>query len=202
MRTTVWRRSHHAVVSFHGVPCSRALTVEGVDSDGQPCVHHFTLHEESLLGYTTRHGDMQGCITTCRSFARELIYNIELRLGDLTCLNEAKLFMPPTWPRGVEARDTDCKTHLHGLIHLFQARERQAILPGVEKKAARAELHTLLPVLASAPKEAQTFMPACRPSWGQATGFTANPTSSDYGLQWLCFPSAQSSANASSPARM
>ncbi|CAI6011823.1 unnamed protein product [Closterium sp. NIES-65] len=74
---------------------------------------------------------MQGCYTCCRSFARELVYNLELRL------NGAKLFMPRSWPRGAEARDAECKEHLHGLVHLFQAKNRDTILP--EKERAKAK---------------------------------------------------------------
>ncbi|CAI5509277.1 unnamed protein product [Closterium sp. Naga37s-1] len=107
-----------AFLARHASTDCREVTVEGVDRDGQTQVHKFQLHEESVPGYTTSSGDMQGCFTCCRSFARELVYNLELRLGDLTRLNGAKLFMPRSWPRGVEARDAECKEHLHGLIHL------------------------------------------------------------------------------------
>ncbi|CAI5493567.1 unnamed protein product [Closterium sp. Naga37s-1] len=146
-----------AFLARHASPDCREVTVEGVDKEGQPRVHKFHLHEEAVKGYTTSSGDMQGCYTCCRSFARELVYNLELRLGDLTRLNGAKLFMPRSWPRGVEARDAECKEHLHGLIHMFQAKNRDTILPGVQKRAARAELRTFLPVLSTAPKEEQPF---------------------------------------------
>ncbi|CAI5947729.1 unnamed protein product [Closterium sp. NIES-65] len=95
---------------------------------------------------------MQGCYTYCRSFARELVYNLELLLGDLTRLNGAKLFKPRSWQRGAEARDAECKEHLSGLVQLFQAKNRDTILPGVQKRAARVELRTLLPGLSTAPK--------------------------------------------------
>ncbi|CAI7862710.1 unnamed protein product [Closterium sp. NIES-53] len=146
-----------AFLARHASPDCREVTVEGVDKEGQPRVHKFQLHEEAVKGYTTSSGDMQGCYTCCRSFARELVYSLELRLGDLTRLNGANLFMPRSWPRGVEARDAECKEHLHGLVHLFQAKNRDTILPGVQKRAARAELRTFLPVLSTAPKEEQPF---------------------------------------------
>ncbi|CAI5489058.1 unnamed protein product, partial [Closterium sp. Naga37s-1] len=95
-----------AFLARHASPDCREVTVEGVDKEGQPRVHKFQLHEEAVKGYTTSSGDMQGCYTCCRSFARELVYNLELRLGDLTRLNGAKLFMPRSWLRGVEARST------------------------------------------------------------------------------------------------
>ncbi|CAI5496831.1 unnamed protein product [Closterium sp. Naga37s-1] len=82
---------------------------------------------------------MQGCYTCYRSFARELVYNLELRLGDLTRLNGAKLFMPRSWPRGVEARDAECKEHLHGLVHLFQAKNRDTIFKRKEQAAPEKE---------------------------------------------------------------
>ncbi|CAI5523010.1 unnamed protein product [Closterium sp. Naga37s-1] len=118
-----------AFLARHASPDCREVTVEGVDKEGQPQVYKFQLHEESVKGYTTSSGDMQGCYTCRRSFACELVYNLELRLGDLTRLNGAKLFMPRSWPRGVEARDAECKEHLHGLVHLFQAKNRDTILP-------------------------------------------------------------------------
>ncbi|CAI7843863.1 unnamed protein product [Closterium sp. NIES-54] len=127
-----------AFLARHASPDCREVTVEGVDKEGQPRVHKFQLHEEAVKGYTTSSGDMQGCYTCCRSFARELVYSLELRLGDLTRLNGANLFMPRSWPRGVEARDAECKEHLHGLVHLFQAKNRDTILPGFPTSAAAA----------------------------------------------------------------
>ncbi|CAI5490670.1 unnamed protein product [Closterium sp. Naga37s-1] len=146
-----------AFLERHASPDYCEVTVEGVDKEGQPRVHTFQLHEEAVKGYTTSSGDMQGCYTCCRSFARELVYNLELHLGDLTRLNGVKLFMPRSWPRCVEERDAECKEHLHGLVHLFQAKNRDTILPGVQKRAARVELRTFLPVLSTAPKEEQPF---------------------------------------------
>ncbi|CAI5493831.1 unnamed protein product [Closterium sp. Naga37s-1] len=70
--------------------------------------------------------------------------------------------MPRTWPRGVEAREAECKEHLHGRIHIFQAKNRDTILPVVQKRAARVELRTLLPVLSSTPKEEQSFHSGAR----------------------------------------
>ncbi|CAI5486292.1 unnamed protein product [Closterium sp. Naga37s-1] len=134
-----------AFLARHASPDCREVTVEGVDKEGQPRVHTFQLHEEAVKGYTTSSGDMQGCYTCCRSFARELVYNLVLCLGDLPRLNGAKLFMPRSWPGCVEARDAECKEDLHGLVHLFQAKNRDTILPGVQKRAARAELRTFLP---------------------------------------------------------
>ncbi|CAI5507601.1 unnamed protein product, partial [Closterium sp. Naga37s-1] len=129
-----------AFLARHASPDCREVTVEGVDKEGQPRVHTFQLHEEAVKGYTTSSGDMQGCYTCCRSFARELVYNLELRLGDLTRLNGAKLFMPRSWPRGAEARDAECKEHLHGLVHLFQAKNRDTILPAApERERAKAK---------------------------------------------------------------
>ncbi|CAI7862358.1 unnamed protein product, partial [Closterium sp. NIES-53] len=88
-----------AFLARHASPDCREVTVEGVDKEGQPRVHKFQLHEEAVKGYTTSSGDMQGCYACCRSFARKLVYNLELRLGDLTRLNGAKLFMPRSRPR-------------------------------------------------------------------------------------------------------
>ncbi|GJP41308.1 hypothetical protein CLOM_g974 [Closterium sp. NIES-68] len=50
-------------------------------------VHQFELHEEPLPNYTTARGDKASCTLTCRSYATELIYNVQLRLGDLERLN-------------------------------------------------------------------------------------------------------------------
>ncbi|CAI5524413.1 unnamed protein product [Closterium sp. Naga37s-1] len=91
--------------------------------------HEFTLHEEAIPGYSASDGDIQSCIRTCRSFATELLYNLDFRLGDLTNLNAAKLFMPRTWPRGKEARDEECKEHMEKLAVMFHARDRDEILP-------------------------------------------------------------------------
>ncbi|CAI5497762.1 unnamed protein product [Closterium sp. Naga37s-1] len=161
-----------AFLARHALPDCREVTMEGVDKEGQRRVHKFQLHEESVKGYTTSSGDMQGCYTCCRSFARELVYNLELRLGDLTRLNGAKLFMPRSWPRGAEARDAECKEHLSGLVHLFQAKNRDTILPGAQKNAARAELRTFLPVLSTAPKEEQPFHAVC---WSPEVAAGATP---------------------------
>ncbi|CAI6003045.1 unnamed protein product [Closterium sp. NIES-64] len=113
----------------HGAACSRSMKVQGVDTDGVPREHEFTLHEEPIPGYAEGVGDLPSCIRTCRSFATELLYNLDFRLGDLSNLNAAKLFMPRSWPRGKEARDAECKGHMEKLAVMFHARDRDEILP-------------------------------------------------------------------------
>ncbi|CAI5531291.1 unnamed protein product [Closterium sp. Naga37s-1] len=117
-------------LSRHSAACSRRLKVQGVDTDGEPREHEFTLHEEQIPGYSVGAGDLPSCIRTCRSFATELLYNLDFRLGDLSNLNAAKLFMPRTWPRGKEARDAECKEYMEKLAVMFHARDREEILPG------------------------------------------------------------------------
>ncbi|CAI7892667.1 unnamed protein product [Closterium sp. NIES-54] len=57
----------------HSSPCSRDVRVEGMDGDRQPCTHKFTLHKDTVLGYTTSTGDIQSCTRNCRSFAVEFV---------------------------------------------------------------------------------------------------------------------------------
>ncbi|CAI5966791.1 unnamed protein product [Closterium sp. NIES-64] len=71
----------------HGAACSRSMKVQGVDTDGVSREHEFTLHEEPIPGYAEGVGDLPSCIRTCRSFATELLYNLDFRLGDLSNLN-------------------------------------------------------------------------------------------------------------------
>ncbi|GJP56833.1 hypothetical protein CLOM_g15879 [Closterium sp. NIES-68] len=73
---------------------SRDVNISGVDAEGVKRVHQFQLHEEPLPKYTTAVGDITSCNLTCRSYATELVYNIQLRLGDLERLNGAKMWMP------------------------------------------------------------------------------------------------------------
>ncbi|GJP85000.1 hypothetical protein CLOP_g15037 [Closterium sp. NIES-67] len=136
---------------------NRDVIVQGVDADGMERVHQFELHEEPLPNYTTARGDKASCTLTCRSYATELIYNVQLRLGDLERLNGSKLWMPRTWPRNTEARDEECAEHFDSVVELFHASDRVEILPGVDKRLARKELSTLVPVLAGVPKEEQPF---------------------------------------------
>ncbi|CAI5952075.1 unnamed protein product [Closterium sp. NIES-64] len=117
----------------HGAACSRSMKVQGVDTDGVPREHEFTLHEEPIPGYAEGVGDLPSCIRTCRSFATELLYNLDFRLGDLSNLNAAKLFMPRSWPRGKEARDAECKGHMEKLAVMFHARDRDEILPAEKR---------------------------------------------------------------------
>ncbi|GJP33763.1 hypothetical protein CLOM_g18279 [Closterium sp. NIES-68] len=136
---------------------SREVIVTGVDAEGMERVHQFELHEEPLPKYTTAHGDQASCNLTCCSYATELVYNVQLRLGDLERLNGAKLWMPRSWPRNTEARNEECAEHLDGDVELFHATDRVEILPGVDKRLAQKELGTLLPVLAGVPKDEQPF---------------------------------------------
>ncbi|CAI5509274.1 unnamed protein product [Closterium sp. Naga37s-1] len=133
----------------HSAACSRSMKVQGVDTDGEPREHEFTLHEEPIPGYAEGVGDLPSCIRTCRSFATELLYNLDFQLGDLSNLNAAKLFMPRSWPRGKEARDAECKEHLEKLAVMFHARDREEILPGefptkkrrpTKRKAAKVDV--------------------------------------------------------------
>ncbi|CAI7764115.1 unnamed protein product [Closterium sp. NIES-54] len=114
----------------HSAPCSTRVTVQGVDTDGQPREHEFTLHEEPINGYKASTGDLQSCIQTCHSFATELLYNSDFRLGDLSNLNAVKLFMPRSWPRGKEARDVECMENMEKLAVMFHACDRDEIMPG------------------------------------------------------------------------
>ncbi|GJP70492.1 hypothetical protein CLOP_g1426 [Closterium sp. NIES-67] len=108
---------------------NRDVIVQGVDADGMERVHQFELHEEPLPNYTTARGDKASCTLTCRSYATELIYNVQLRLGDLERLNGSKLWMPRTWPRNTEARDEECAEHFDSVVELFHASDRVEILP-------------------------------------------------------------------------
>ncbi|CAI7797880.1 unnamed protein product [Closterium sp. NIES-54] len=134
-----------AFLARHASPDCREVTVEGVDKEGQPRVHKFQLHEEAVKGYTTSSGDMQGCYACCRSFARKLVYNLELRLGDLTRLNGAKLFMPRSRPRpsvsGQEAgHDLACRADsLPANLVLDIWRSTRKRHPGKRKEQAAPE---------------------------------------------------------------
>ncbi|CAI7859030.1 unnamed protein product [Closterium sp. NIES-54] len=118
-------------LACHSAPCTRRVTVQGVDTNKQLREHEFTLHEETIPGYTATPGDLPSCIRTCRSFATELLYNLDFRLGDLSNLNAAKLFMPRSWSHGKEARVAECREHMEKLAVMFHAHDRDDILPVV-----------------------------------------------------------------------
>ncbi|CAI5513733.1 unnamed protein product [Closterium sp. Naga37s-1] len=127
---------------------SRKVTVDGVDKEGRPRKHSFELHEEALTGYSKTPDDLQSCLDVCRRHAKSTLSHLQSRLGDLESLNGVRLFMPDTYPDDKERRAEECLEHFETLVDLFHARERADILPGVDKRAAKRELRTFVPVLA------------------------------------------------------
>ncbi|CAI7869658.1 unnamed protein product [Closterium sp. NIES-53] len=136
---------------------SRKVMVDGVDKEGRPRKYSVKLHDEALTGYSKTPDDLQSCLDFCCRHAKSTLSHLQSRLGDLESLNGVMLFMPDTYPDDKERRGEECLEHFETLVDLFHARERADILPGVDKRAAKRELRTFVPVLAGSPRGERTF---------------------------------------------
>ncbi|CAI5513618.1 unnamed protein product [Closterium sp. Naga37s-1] len=121
----------------------KQVRVRGVDGEGRPINHLYTMHERKLKGH--KEGSTYAdCVKLCRQFSRDCVDNLNERLDDLGKLGPTKLFRAGKWPKIKAQREKKCKEWLHGCSRLFRHK-----LPGFDLKAAERELPTFCAIMES-----------------------------------------------------
>ncbi|CAI5533493.1 unnamed protein product [Closterium sp. Naga37s-1] len=121
----------------------KQVWVQGVDREGRPINHLYTMHERKLKGHK-QGSTYADCVKLCRQFARDCVDNLNERLDDIGKLGPRKLFRAGKWPKIKAQREKKCKEWLHGCSRLFRHR-----LPGFDLKAAERELPTFCAIMES-----------------------------------------------------
>ncbi|CAI7898561.1 unnamed protein product [Closterium sp. NIES-54] len=121
----------------------KQVRVRGVDGEGRPINHLYTMHERKLKGHE-QGSTYADCVKLCRQFARDCVDNLNERLDDLGKLGPTKLFRAGKWPKIKAQREKKCKEWLHGCSELFRNK-----LPGFDLKAAERELPTFCAIMES-----------------------------------------------------
>ncbi|CAI5500035.1 unnamed protein product [Closterium sp. Naga37s-1] len=121
----------------------KQVRVRGVDGEGRPINHLYTMHERKLKGHK-QGSTYADCVKLCRQFARDCVDNLNERLDDLGKLGPTKLFRAGKWPKIKAQREKKCKEWLHGCSRLFRHK-----LPGFDLKAAERELPTFCAIMES-----------------------------------------------------
>ncbi|CAI7868279.1 unnamed protein product [Closterium sp. NIES-54] len=121
----------------------KQVRVRGVDREGRPINHLYTMHERKLKGHK-QGSTYADCVKLCRQFGRDCLDNLNERLDDLGKLGPTKLFRAGKWPKIKAQREKKCKEWLHGCSRLFRHK-----LPGFDLKAAERELPTFCAIMES-----------------------------------------------------
>ncbi|CAI5485975.1 unnamed protein product [Closterium sp. Naga37s-1] len=90
----------------------KQVRVRGVDGEGRPINHLYTMHERKLKGHK-QGSTYADCVKLCRQFARDCVDNLNTRLDDLGKLGPTKLFRAGKWPKIKAQREKKCKEWLH-----------------------------------------------------------------------------------------
>ncbi|CAI5537225.1 unnamed protein product [Closterium sp. Naga37s-1] len=128
-------------LKLHGHGGGKKVRVRGVDGEGRPVNHLYTMHERKLPGHKVGSG-YEECVKLCRSFARDCVDNLNERLDDLGKLGPTKLFRAGKWPKIKAQREKKCREWLLGCSKLFRHK-----LPGFDLKAAERELPTFCAIM-------------------------------------------------------
>ncbi|CAI7920816.1 unnamed protein product [Closterium sp. NIES-54] len=121
----------------------KQVRVRGVDGEGRPINHLYTMHERKLKGHK-QGSTYADCVKMCHQFARNCVDNLNERLDDLGKLGPTKLFRAGKWSKIKAQREKKCKEWLHGCSRLFRHK-----LPGFDLKAAERELPTFCAIMES-----------------------------------------------------
>ncbi|CAI7915329.1 unnamed protein product [Closterium sp. NIES-53] len=128
-------------LKLHGHGGGKKVRVRGVDGEGRPVNHLYTMHERKLPGHKVGSG-YEECVKLCCSFARDCVDNLNERLDDLGKLGPTKLFRAGKWPKIKAQREKKCREWLLGCSKLFRHQ-----LPGFDLKAAERELPTFCAIM-------------------------------------------------------
>ncbi|CAI7803324.1 unnamed protein product [Closterium sp. NIES-54] len=138
------------VLKVHKEGGGKQVQVRGVDGEGRPINHLYTMHERKLKGHK-QGSTYADCVKMCRQFARDCVDNLNERLDGLGKLGPTKLFRAGKWPKIKAQREKKCKEWLHGCSRLFRHK-----LPGFDLKAAERELPKFCAIMES-PHEMESF---------------------------------------------
>ncbi|CAI5987018.1 unnamed protein product [Closterium sp. NIES-64] len=94
------------------------VKVDGVDASGIPVKHTFELSELADKKHTFG-GTLADCVKLGKAFAREVVYNLKHRMGDLRRMGGLKLFRVDKWPANPDTRVRRCATWLRENSKLF-----------------------------------------------------------------------------------
>ncbi|CAI5986567.1 unnamed protein product [Closterium sp. NIES-64] len=128
-------------LKLHGHGGGKKVRVRGVDGEGRPVNHLYTMHERKLPGHKVGSG-YEECVKLCRSFACDCIDNLNERLDDLGKLGPKKLFRAGKWPKIKAQWEKKWHEWLLGCSKLFRHK-----LPGFDLKAAERELPTFCAIM-------------------------------------------------------
>ncbi|CAI7820989.1 unnamed protein product [Closterium sp. NIES-53] len=128
-------------LKLHGHGGGKKVRVRGVDGEGRPVNHLYTMHERKLPEHKVGSG-YEECMKLCRSFARDCVDNLNERLDDLGKLGPTKLFRAGKWPKIKAQREKKCREWLLGCSKLFRHK-----LSGFDLKAAEMELPTFYAIM-------------------------------------------------------
>ncbi|CAI7804603.1 unnamed protein product [Closterium sp. NIES-53] len=76
----------------------KQVRARGVDGEGRPINHLYTMHERKLKGHK-QGSTYADCVKLCRQFASDCVDNLNERLDDLGKLGPTKLFRAGKWPK-------------------------------------------------------------------------------------------------------
>ncbi|CAI5497522.1 unnamed protein product [Closterium sp. Naga37s-1] len=85
-------------LKLHKEGGGKQVEVRGVDGEGRPINHLYTIHERKLKGHK-QGSTYADCMKLCRNFARDCVDNLNNRLDDLGKLGRTKLFRAGKWPK-------------------------------------------------------------------------------------------------------
>ncbi|CAI5488039.1 unnamed protein product [Closterium sp. Naga37s-1] len=128
-------------LKLHKEGGGKQVRVQGVDGEGRPINHLYTMHERKLRGHK-QGSTYADCVKLCRNFARDCVDNQNARLDDLGKLGPTKLFRAGKWPKIKAQREKKCREWLQGCSQPFRNK-----LPGFDLKAAKRELPTFCAIM-------------------------------------------------------
>ncbi|CAI5459652.1 unnamed protein product [Closterium sp. Yama58-4] len=128
-------------LKLHREGGGKQVRVRGVDGEGRPINHLYTMHERKLPGHKQGSNYVE-CVKLCRRFARDCVDNLNERLDDLGKLRPMKLFQAGKWSKIKAQQEKKCREWLLGCSKLFCNK-----LPGFDLKAAERELPTFCAIM-------------------------------------------------------
>ncbi|CAI7920323.1 unnamed protein product, partial [Closterium sp. NIES-53] len=130
-------------LTLHGKRSGQTVRARGVDGDGRPINHSYTLHERPIKGHVFKSG-YKDCVRLCRKFAKDYVNRLLFRVDNLRRMGPTKLFRASKWPKSKHARERKCQGWLTGCRALFKNE-----LQGFDHKKAHQELATWCPIMES-----------------------------------------------------
>ncbi|CAI5501062.1 unnamed protein product [Closterium sp. Naga37s-1] len=128
-------------LKLHGQGGGKKVRVRGVDGEGRPVNHLYTMHDRKLSGHKCG-STYAECVKLCRMFARDCVDNLNERLDDLGKLGPTTLFRAGKWLKIKAQWERKCRVWLLGCSKIFRNK-----LTGFDLKAAERELPTFCAIM-------------------------------------------------------